>query len=225
MTAKTITKKKRGRPRKDVHLSEDRREMILKIAVQAFARRGFDGVAMTEIAREAQVSQTLMHYYFGDKLTLWDEAVGLAYNDLHGIFDGFETEFADFDCVDQLKIATRRFVRVSALKPEIAMLNIQSMSDGGERLSHVINDHIGPLQTKMVALMEQAKEEGLMKPVDSAHTLQIAIGAVVHFLITGKMTQQIFGIDPSSEDSIRKHADLVVETLFHGLLTDENLSD
>lgn len=211
---------KRGRPRKTPADEASTRAQIIETAMHAFARNGFDGVTMTEIARQADVSQTLMHYYFDDKFALWDEAVQLAYTDLHAAFDDFSTELADLDCVEQLKLAVRRFVRISARRPEIALLNIQSLAGHGAQLRHVIDEHIAPLQNQMISLIVQAQDQGRMKPGDPAHALQITIGAVVHFLITGAMSQPMHGINPLDEEWIKKHADLVVEILFHGSLTD-----
>lgn len=59
----------RGRPRQ----SEELRETILNHAELLFAEHGFSGTKMRDIAKEAQVNQALISYYFLTKQELFDE--------------------------------------------------------------------------------------------------------------------------------------------------------
>ena len=59
-----------GRP-KDL----GKRAAILKAAKQLFAREGFNGVSMDQIAAEAGVSKLTVYSHFGDKGNLFSEAV------------------------------------------------------------------------------------------------------------------------------------------------------
>src|SRR5213592_4599151 len=44
-----------------------RREQIVRATVRCLARDGYSGLTMKKVAREARVSQGILHYYFGDK--------------------------------------------------------------------------------------------------------------------------------------------------------------
>jgi AcrR family transcriptional regulator len=45
----------------------DTKERLLKAAKELFVRKGFSGVSIREIAREAEANSALISYYFGDK--------------------------------------------------------------------------------------------------------------------------------------------------------------
>ncbi|HEX6866927.1 MAG TPA: TetR/AcrR family transcriptional regulator [Caulobacteraceae bacterium] len=60
----------RGRPSKD--LSIDLKQVILDAAEGLFARHGFYGVTIRQVAAEAGVDTALIHYYFGAKRELFD---------------------------------------------------------------------------------------------------------------------------------------------------------
>ena len=45
----------------------DSKERLLKAAKDLFVRKGFSGVSIREIAREAEANSALISYYFGDK--------------------------------------------------------------------------------------------------------------------------------------------------------------
>src|SRR5438093_13389229 len=44
-----------------------RREQIVRATIRCLARDGYAGLTMKKVAREAGVSQGILHYYFADK--------------------------------------------------------------------------------------------------------------------------------------------------------------
>ncbi len=60
----------RGTPRRP-----SRRDHIVQCAVLAFAREGFHGASVQEIAREANVVPTAVYYHFNNKEDLYDAAL------------------------------------------------------------------------------------------------------------------------------------------------------
>jgi len=54
---------------------EESRRRILDAAEGAFARRGFDGARLRDIAEEAGVHHALVHHYYGDKRGLFKDVV------------------------------------------------------------------------------------------------------------------------------------------------------
>lgn len=50
---------------------EKTRSAILDAAEKLFAARGFSGVSMSDVAKEARVTQSLIHHHFGSKSRLW----------------------------------------------------------------------------------------------------------------------------------------------------------
>lgn len=50
------------------------RARILEAAMQIFAEKGMAGSSMSEIARAAGVTKSLIHHHFGSKQGLWDAA-------------------------------------------------------------------------------------------------------------------------------------------------------
>jgi AcrR family transcriptional regulator len=67
---------------------------ILRSALAAFARHGYDGIGTREIAEAAGVTAVLVNRYFGTKEKLFAEAVELAFA-TNGLFDGELTDLAN----------------------------------------------------------------------------------------------------------------------------------
>ncbi|MBL8551543.1 MAG: TetR family transcriptional regulator [Hyphomonadaceae bacterium] len=70
-SAKTGRSAKVGRPAKDSR-EKDAREAILDVAEERFAKHGFHGVTVREVASAAHVNTALIHYYFNSKKELFD---------------------------------------------------------------------------------------------------------------------------------------------------------
>jgi len=54
------------------YATQDTRDTILEAALTVFARSGFSGTTMRDIAQQAGVSAGLIHHHFKDKETLWN---------------------------------------------------------------------------------------------------------------------------------------------------------
>jgi len=64
---------RRARPRAEAEEAPDRHRNILAAAERLFARHGYHGVSIRDIAEEAGVPLALVGYYYGPKLELYEE--------------------------------------------------------------------------------------------------------------------------------------------------------
>ena len=54
---------------------DERRELLLARATELFAQHGYDGLSMSQLAREAQISKALLYHYFPSKRRLFEAAL------------------------------------------------------------------------------------------------------------------------------------------------------
>ncbi len=54
---------------------DERRELLLARATELFAEHGYEGLSMSELAREAQISKALLYHYFPSKRRLFEAAL------------------------------------------------------------------------------------------------------------------------------------------------------
>ena len=65
---------------------EERRQQLIGVALELFARRSPDEVSIDEIASAAGISRPLVYHYFPGKLSLYEAALQRASDDLAGRF-------------------------------------------------------------------------------------------------------------------------------------------
>lgn len=54
---------------------DERRELLLTRATELFASHGYEGLSMSQLAREAQISKALLYHYFPSKRRLFEAAL------------------------------------------------------------------------------------------------------------------------------------------------------
>ncbi|MEV7198715.1 TetR/AcrR family transcriptional regulator [Streptomyces griseoluteus] len=65
---------------------EERRQQLIKVALDLFSRRSPDEVSIDEIASAAGISRPLVYHYFPGKMSLYEAALTRAAEDLAGRF-------------------------------------------------------------------------------------------------------------------------------------------
>ncbi len=80
-----------GTPRKRPRNAAATREAILRSALIAFTKHGYDGVGVREIAQSAGVTAMLVNRYFGSKEQLFAEVVDTAFTPRTVLPDHLET--------------------------------------------------------------------------------------------------------------------------------------
>ncbi|HEX4345409.1 MAG TPA: helix-turn-helix domain-containing protein [Solirubrobacteraceae bacterium] len=54
---------------------DERRELLLARATELFSSHGYEGLSMSQLAREAQISKALLYHYFPSKRRLFEAAL------------------------------------------------------------------------------------------------------------------------------------------------------
>lgn len=193
------------------------RTQILMSAMRWFAKRGFDGASVTQIASDAGVPQPLINYHFGTKLKLWQAAVDFLFEELINDLAIFSSSLRDLKPVDALKVTLRRHVEFVARRPEFFMIAIVEAREETERLTYLMERYIDPLNKTMEELILAAQEKGQIMRAPVLNLLEIMIGASIIFF--GPSAAFRFS-EEFSVEGVRpkvRHADVVVDVLFDGL--------
>lgn len=172
----TPVRRKRGRPTRD--RAPDRGE-IVRVALAAFARDGFDGTNLRRIAAEAGVDVALISRHFGPKLDLWKAVVDeLARRMATAQSEIVAPHGMDKPSGEQIADALRRFVAFSRAVPELGKFFADEISRAGPRRDYVIDRLWRPHRDTMLPLLADGGEAGLVPGRDAEMLLLMLMGAV-----------------------------------------------
>jgi len=205
------------RPRGGASANEAVRDRILASALALFARSGFEGTGISQIAREAGVASPLVYYYFADKDELWRAAAKFAIGDWGELANMTLKELRDADPVTRLKVLIRRLIYFSAQNREFSHMVMNEAGAGHERMIWLIDHHIRPLHETARSALEEAVAQGALKDVPPAFFLPFLIGGITRFVNSRQVVQALYDADPLDRTMVDAFADFVIDLLFDGL--------
>jgi AcrR family transcriptional regulator len=194
------------------------RERILNASVMLFATHGFEGVSTVRIAAEADISQSVVLYHFGSKRTLWREAMLHLFARIGAAGIANASDMKDLDPLSQLKVALRRFVRLSARHPELGRIIMREGAEGGERLDWLVRNALAANYAVYTGLVQAAQAAGQLK-THPPFLLTILLHAACSMLFN--LQPLVEAVDGSrlAEDRLEELADMILDTLFEGIRT------
>jgi AcrR family transcriptional regulator len=194
-------------PRPDV--SEERKEQILEAAIEVFARSGFHGARMDDIAKQAGLSKGALYWYFDGK-----DAI------IQGIMDRmFAREFeqmgtfidADIPAKDKLEryleLALDDIAHFESLMP--IMYEFWAMLLRKKRVKEVLGSYYQSFFDIAIPIIQQGIDNGEFREV-SAEDVAVTIGAFIEgmFVLWAAIPDVVV-----LERHLRAGANLIVESL------------
>ncbi len=144
---------------------------LLRAARATFARRGFDGASVRDIAKKANVHPALIRYHFGSKGELYDRVVRDALVRLRERLQNAVSETSETPLHLRLLHAYMRFLDEDS---DFQRLVLRAIVDNDSRLLRAANAELGPLfqraQPTLAALGRRsvALQDGLVSLLGAA---------------------------------------------------------
>lgn len=140
--------------------------LILRSAEQVFARRGFSGATMADIAAAAGVPKSTVHYYFGTKEALHRAVL----DDILALWlEGTEAIQPGADPGQALRTYVRHKMRLAAERPEASRVFANELLHGAPQITDALRGPLHALVREKAAVIDGWIAAGRMAPVDSTH--------------------------------------------------------
>lgn len=207
-------RRKRGRPSASVNTDTDR---ILDVALEHFARYGYDSVSLQQISDEIGIATSLLNYHHGSKEGLWKQSVKKAYKQLAKEADQSSIIFKDLDPVSYGKAMTRWFIHYAASHPALYQIMLYEMATRTDRGKWLLENVAIPLSKRLEFSLDQQVKKGVSMPIPPANWISIILGACTNFFMMKDQLRKQFGIDVFDKQQVEQHADLVIEILYSGI--------
>ena len=138
--------------------SEESRSAIVAAAEKVFVEKGFAGASMSAIAREAGVTQSLIHYHFKSKQDLWLAVKA-------GLFTRYHEEqskaFAEHPgTAELLEMSIRGYFRFLQRNPRFVRLMLWHALEAKAELSEAEMELGSELYSKGAQKIAEAQERG-----------------------------------------------------------------
>jgi TetR/AcrR family transcriptional regulator len=183
-------------------------EAIIKAAEEEFAKHGFKGTSMNTIAQNVGLPKANLHYYFNNKLGLY-QAV------LVNILELWDSTFNNLSVEDDPSAAIARYIRAkmdfSRRQPKASRIYAMEVISGGEHLPQVHDQDYQAWFRSRTAVFEAWSAAGKMDPVDPAYLTFLIWSSTQHYAdfasqicrVTGRSRLLKADYDEAAEQLIR----------------------
>jgi TetR/AcrR family transcriptional regulator len=177
--------------------TESRRE-ILRVAEEIFARKGYSATSTREIAEAAGVTKGLLFYHFQTKERLYLTVIENMVKALHQL--ATPTPGEGVDRAGHIQAFIEGWTDLLAEHPNIQKLMTRELMDEGKFHKKIIEEYLKPLYDFGVSFVRGGIEEGVFRPVDPFHFIQMLISSNSMYFITLSLHERLLGKDPLSQE-------------------------
>lgn len=205
----------RAQPTVPASGDQDGRQRILSVAIRSFADLGYEGTTTAGIARDAGVTQPLVHHHFGSKERLWRAAMDAVFSNAVRVGD----VPADASPRDQFLAITERFVRFAAAHPEATRVMGREGATPSPRLTYLVDHYLREPFQRLVAVTRAGQRTGgVAADLRPDLLLFLILGAGSHLFDATALARESLGIDANAPATQNEFAALLERLLTQGVM-------
>ncbi|NIV12645.1 MAG: TetR family transcriptional regulator [Aliifodinibius sp.] len=165
-------------------------QQILEAAKQIFQERGFAGARMQEIADEADINKSMLHYYFRSKDKLFQKVFQ---DSIRQFFpEILKVLHADLELTPKIEKLVETYYEMFRKHPHLPRFVIHEMNQHPDRFKEFVKNMGFEIPEAFVMQIRQEIESDSMLNIDPREFIINTIGLCVFPLIARPMIETVF---------------------------------
>ena len=190
-------------------------QIVLNAARKVFTQKGFDGARMQDIADEAGINKSLLHYYFRSKDKLFDSIFKDALLTL--LPPLVSVLISDLPLFEKIAYFTDQYIDILSKNPNIAGFVLHELKMNPNRLLGTLTQSGIDLSIIDNQLQQEAKA-GNIRPVETTHFVANLISMCVFPFIARPVFMGLLGMgEEGFGHFIEERKKIVSETMIRSL--------
>jgi TetR/AcrR family transcriptional regulator len=153
------------------------KDAVFDSAAALFSNRGFDGVSVDDIARDADVNKAMIYYHFADKLALYRailadglSRMGATVREIAASIDRPASKLDRF---------IEAFVRMTETRPWMPALMLREIAEGAPRLDADTMSQMRVVVASFASILTQGQQSGVFRRVHPILAYESVIGPII----------------------------------------------
>jgi AcrR family transcriptional regulator len=197
------------------------RDKILDCAEELFARRGYAGTGLSEVAERVGLGKSSLFHHFRSKAQLYAAVVARILGRIESRLTAALA--AGGSPAARLDRWVEALVDALAGHPTYARLLLRSLFEDDDLAGELpeereANETIRRLVAALARLLKEGMSTGAFRPASVPHTLQTLIGATVYHFASGEFGDELIGRPLFSASEVRRRKAEVKNLLRTGLV-------
>ena len=176
-------------------------QKILDAANDVFLAKGFDGTRMQQIADEAKINKSLLHYYYRTKEKLFAEVFNKV---IHAFLpDTIKIFEEDKSLFEKIEIFTKEYISLLQKNPVIPLFVLHELNKKPKKIAERFANLFETIRANQIAGLQQEIEKEVenktIKPID-ANQLIVNIMSLCIFPFAAKPIINKLLFDDNTDD-------------------------
>jgi AcrR family transcriptional regulator len=164
------------------------RDLVFAAAKPLFSARGFDGVSVDDIARDAGVNKAMIYYHFADKLALYRAVVG---DGLQAMGEAVTTiVLTPGNAPEKLDAFVEAFVRMTETRPWMPSIMLREIAEGAPHLDAETLEHMRAIVVGFGAIVKHGQDAGVFRDVNPVLAYASVVGPIILNAARERVAQQ-----------------------------------
>jgi len=200
--------------RGETRIQREKREIIVEAALDVFARHGFRGSTIDQIAEAAGMSKPNLLYYFSGKEDIHKTLIARL---LHTWLAPLEEMNGNGDPIPEIRSYIRRKLEMARDYPRESRLFANEILQGAPRIMDLIEGELKELVDRKSRVLERWMDEGRLVRVDPRHLIFSIWATTQHYADFDAQVRAVLGRNHSGEGRFEDAARYLDQLFVNGL--------
>ena len=192
-------------------IRQDNEAIIMPAAERVFARYGFRGATMQQIADAADLPKANLHYYFGSKQTLYLRVLECILHDWLAPLEGIS---ASADPKTALEEYVRKKIGFSFARPEASRLFANEILQGAQVVHPLLKTQLRQLVAEKARILDGWIALGKLSAMDTTHFFFTVWSMTQTYADFDIQIAAVLGDDSHSESAQQRATDHVLRCVW-----------
>lgn len=120
------------------NLSEDKRNLIISVAIDEFASANYDTASINQICKKSNIAKGSFYQYFADKLDLYIYIMTIAIEEKVNFFTTILENFKTLTLLEQIRLLFIKGIEFAKKNPQYAALGEQFLKESNEHAKQAV---------------------------------------------------------------------------------------
>lgn len=201
-------------PRPTTRIQRKKREQILEAALDVFAKNGFRGSTIDQIAEAAGMSKPNLLYYFASKEDIHKALIERL---LDTWLAPLEEMDADGDPMPEIRSYIRRKLEMARDFPRESRLFANEILQGAPRIIDLLEGQLKALVDEKATILQGWMDEGKLRQTDPYHLIFAIWSTTQHFADFDVQVRAVLGRERGGEGRFEDAARFLEQLFMHGV--------
>ena len=176
------------------------KENILLAAERVFAEKGFKGATIREVGKQAGIANSLIFYYFKNKVVLYEAVFQHAFGKLEDLIQ--QNLNLDLDRLNTVKELMFSITEFASTHRNLMRILTREILDNGSIIQKITQKYFKPLYDFAAEFLAEGKKEALFRDVNPLQFLVSLMGMTVFYFVSDPLLQAVGVRDPYGSKAI-----------------------